>query len=122
MNESPHKFAELLTKAVQIIKSHEQKSLSIIQDELGFALGRNGGSFVHYLRKGNVPTRLEETEKLAQLLVRRQGLAAQDCLLFLRYGGYPTPAKTTELWFGVGVATETVVEKRPYPPAWQDHW
>ena len=88
---SPEKFADALTEAVYVIKAREKKKLEIIQDELGYALGRENGSFITYLRKGNIPTKVEDVKRLAELLVQRRGLDRKTCRQFLIYSGYHDP-------------------------------
>ncbi|MCB0050735.1 MAG: hypothetical protein KDE24_14470, partial [Caldilinea sp.] len=67
----PPGFAALLTAAIQQIKRREGKPVRVIQDELGYALGKAGGSMVEFWRKGNLPARHADVELLARLLVRR---------------------------------------------------
>jgi hypothetical protein len=43
-------FAQLLTEAVHRIRFRESKTIQIVQDELGYALGRDGGSMIEYWR------------------------------------------------------------------------
>ena len=89
---APVRFAELLTAGVKAIKTAEHKDIRVIQDELGYALGRNGGSMIEYWRKGQaVPAAREDIECLAQELVRRGQLDEQWLLDFLSCAGYPSP-------------------------------
>ena len=67
----PYKFGELLTKAIRYIGAEENKNLSIIQDELGYKLGRKGRSVIEHWRKGNIPPTDKDTEMLARELVKR---------------------------------------------------
>lgn len=64
----------LLTEAVYRIKRVEGKRISVIHDELGYALGKAGGSMVEHWRKRHVPVRLSDVETLAQALVARRGM------------------------------------------------
>jgi len=74
MPKSPRRFAQLLTQAVRRITLLEDSKIQIIQDELGYALGRDaGGSSIEYWRKGHVPSNLAEIEDLARELVQRGG-------------------------------------------------
>ena len=59
-------FAQILGKAVHYIAATENKSIKIIQDELGYALGRSGGSAIDYWRRGHVPEDEQEIEQLAR--------------------------------------------------------
>ena len=71
MSKSPEKFARLLTEAVHKIRIHESKTIKktirIVQDELGYALGREGGSCIEYWRKGHIPVGIDSVEKLAHI-------------------------------------------------------
>ena len=89
MAKSP-KFAKLLTKAVRTIAAHENKTITSVHDELGYALGRKtGGSCIEYWRKGHVPTDLHELEKLVGELARRGGLNRSECEQFLHAANHP---------------------------------
>jgi hypothetical protein len=92
MAENPEKFAKLLTTAVHIIAARESKTIGSVQDELGYALGRDsGGSCIEYWRKRHIPARLQELETLAGELARRGGLNHAACDEFLRSAGHPDP-------------------------------
>ena len=108
MQESPEQFAELLTLAVRRIKAVEDKNLEIIQDELGYAINRDGGSFLAYLRKGHVPTERSDLEGLARELVRRHGLNEQECERFLRYAAHPHPEAVVQ-----AIAATPVIGNKP---------
>jgi hypothetical protein len=93
MSRSPKKFAQLLSRAVRQIAFRSNIQIQIIQDELGYALGREaGGSSIEYWRKGHIPSRLAEVEALARELVQRGGLTTPTELeQFLTYAGHPDP-------------------------------
>ena len=74
MTQSPKKFAEILTTAVRTIAARENKTIASVQDELGYALGREGGSAIEYWRKGYLPAKTSDIEQLARQLVQRQGI------------------------------------------------
>lgn len=103
MARSPKKFAQLLTKAIYKIRLHEsqstKKTLRIVQDELGYELGRDGGSAIEYWRKGYIPAKLDTLEALARALVKRQGLDQQGLKDFLISAGYPDPIDLGEELF-----------------------
>jgi hypothetical protein len=83
-------FAELLTTAVRAIADRENKTVASVQDELGYALGRDtGGSCIEYWRKGHVPADPREVERLAGELVKRSGLSPGECEQFFRCATYP---------------------------------
>lgn len=90
MAKSPNQFAKLLTKAVRRISVGEDKTIGLVQDELGYALGREGGTAIEYWRKRHVPAGLSDIETLARELVQRGGLINRAALeQFLRSAGYP---------------------------------
>ena len=94
MSDFTYKFSELLTKAIHQIKadSSGRKKIRIIQDEIGYALGKSGGSCIEHWRKGNLPASLIDLERLTQELVVRGGLSTpEEIQLFLVYGGHPKP-------------------------------
>jgi hypothetical protein len=94
MSKSPDRFAQLLTQAVRRITLLGDSKIQIVQDELGYAIGREaGGSSIEYWRKGHVPSRLAELEILARELVQRGGLTdPRELERFLVYGDHPNPA------------------------------
>lgn len=95
MARSPQQFARLLTAAIHNIRIREagttRKTMGVLQDELGYALGREGGSCIEYWRKGNIPATLEDLENLARELVRREGLTRTELVQFLDSAGHPQP-------------------------------
>lgn len=93
MPRSPQKFALLLSEAVHNIRLRQskatKKTIGIIQDELGYALGREGGSCIEYWRKGNIPATLADLENLGRELVKRGGLNPEELKQFLESAGHP---------------------------------
>lgn len=100
MTSSPHAFADHLTEAIYTIKAQTGKSIAVIQDELGYAVGREGDSFIAFLRKANVPSRLQDVEQLAFALVQRGGLDRTRCKQFLGSAGHSEGELVIEKWFG----------------------
>src|SRR5687767_252477 len=100
MQTSPTRFAEILTTAVLLSKALNGRNLDAIQDELGFALGREGASFIQYLRKGHVPSSVEDALALTRELIRLKGLTTlRDCEQFLKSAGVPRAKENArELW------------------------
>jgi hypothetical protein len=90
---SPEKFAQLLSQAVRRIALNRDTKIQVVQDELGYALGREaGGSSIEYWRKGHIPANLAELEQLARELIRQGGLAGSAELeQFLAYADHPDP-------------------------------
>jgi len=90
MAKSPNQFAKLLTKAVRSISVAEDKTIGLVQDELGYALGREGGTAIEYWRKRHIPAGLSDIETLAREFVQRGGFINRVALEpFLRSAGYP---------------------------------
>ena len=94
MSKSPERFARLLTQAVRRITLLSDSKIQVVQDELGYALGREaGGSSIEYWRKGHVPARVAELESLAQELAKRGGLTdPRELEQFLSHADHPNPA------------------------------
>ena len=84
MIESRAEFGKALSKAIYAIKYQESKSIAVIQDELGYELGRKGGSSIEYWRKGNIPSNLIEVEHLSTMLLERGDLDRDWLLTFLK--------------------------------------
>jgi tetratricopeptide (TPR) repeat protein len=93
MAVSPERFAMLLTDAIHRIKRVENKPITVIQDELGYALGRDGGSAIEYWRKGNLPPGRRDIEDLAQLLIKRGQLERAWLEGFLESADYGLAAQ-----------------------------
>lgn len=93
MSGSPEKFAQILTEAIHTIRLREsktvKKTIRIVQDELGYALGRDGGSAIEYWRKGHIPAATHDIENLAVELVKRDGLDLPTLQQFLESADYP---------------------------------
>jgi hypothetical protein len=89
MTEHAERFAQLLTEAIHRVRRREGKSVSAIQDELGYELGREGGSAIEYWRKGHVPVKVTEVVALARVLVRRGKLDREWLEGFLASAGVP---------------------------------
>jgi hypothetical protein len=84
------RFTELLTIAVRTIAARDNKTIASVQDELGYALGRDtGGSCIEYWRKGHVPADPRDLEALARELAKRGGLDRAGCERFLHSADYP---------------------------------
>lgn len=97
---NPQRFGELLTKGIYAIKSREGRQVSLIEDELGYALGRNGGSSIIHWRRGNIPTKAKDIEILAQVIVQRGCLDQTWLEEFYHAAGYAEQKLTKEL-FGI---------------------
>ncbi|MFO7679364.1 MAG: tetratricopeptide repeat protein, partial [Chloroflexota bacterium] len=85
-------FARLLTEPVYQIRHRESKSVQAVQDELGYALGKKGGSSIEYWRKGYVPTKTADIEALTTLIVNRGAMSRTWAEAFLASAQHPDPA------------------------------
>jgi hypothetical protein len=96
MTRNTQKFADMLAQALYRIRSLELKSLASIQDELGYAVGReSGGAYIQYLRKfpGNTPSHFTELEALATEIARRTDFEWVWWVEFLQSAGHPDPGR-----------------------------
>jgi hypothetical protein len=93
------KFAQLLTEGVHRVRLNESKSIQVVQDELGYALGREGGSAIEYWRKGHIPPKLADVEKLATEIVKRANLERSWLEQFLRSVDHPYPTRLLDELF-----------------------
>ncbi len=82
-------FARLLTEAVYQIRHRKSKSVQAVQDDLGYALGKKGGSSIEYWRKGHVPSKMSDVEALTHLVVQQGGFSQSWTRAFLNSAGYP---------------------------------
>ncbi|MBK6324753.1 MAG: tetratricopeptide repeat protein [Chloroflexi bacterium] len=108
-NRPAQQFARLLTEAVYHIRHLESKSIQAVQDDLGYALGKRGGSSIEYWRKGYVPAKIEDVEKLAVELAEHGRFTRQWMLQFLRSAEYPEPDGLLDRLYDVSPPVETAV-------------
>lgn len=101
MTTSPEEFAQLLTEGIQRIRVSEGKPIRVVQDELGYLLGREGGAAIEHWRKGHIPPHLADVEKMARALVTRGRLDQVWLEHFLRSAGHPAPALLSNELFPV---------------------
>lgn len=92
MSHRSQRFAELLSSAIRAIHARENKLISAIQDELGFALGKKGGASLERWRRGYLPAKLSDIEQLTRELVSRGGFESPDQVRqFLVSAEHPSP-------------------------------
>ncbi len=91
MVTNPDKFGRLLTEAVHRIKLKNNRLIQAIQDELGYAIGKSGGSAIEYWRSGHVPAKLSDVELLAREIHKKVDLGWEWLKQFLDSAGHPTP-------------------------------
>jgi len=116
MTSIEEKFAELLTQGVLRIRIAESKTVQVIQDELGYALGRVGGTAVEYWRKGHIPPKSTEVETLAREIVKRGGLKRDWLAQFLALADYPNQARlVAELFPDQNQPEHPLASREPRP-------
>ena len=94
MKKSSSEFGKALKKAIANIAVNQDKNKQFVKHELGVSLGRTGDSAIQYWQKGHIPSKVEDIEKLAQVLVRHKGITEKTHLLkFLASSGYPNFSK-----------------------------
>lgn len=113
MSRSSERFAQLLSQAVRQVALREKTKIQIVQDELGYALGREaGGSAIEYWRKGYAPAKLKDIEMLARELFQRGGFTDPAALdQFLIQAGHPAPEQFSR----------QLVARHPHSPARDNH-
>ena len=77
MRSDPRLFGQLLSMAVRVIAAREDKTIASIQDELGYAVGKSGGTAIEYWRKGHVPAVPADGYTLIQEVGRRARLSPE---------------------------------------------
>lgn len=90
MAQSTKRFAALLQEGIAAIADHTSKPKSVIRDELGYAIGRKGGSAIEYwgYGDGHIPRNQSEVEALARVLVDEGKLDHAWLTAFLDSAGY----------------------------------
>ncbi|MFT5194697.1 MAG: putative ATPase [Cellvibrionaceae bacterium] len=106
MAESADRFAQLLTEAIYQIRLREHKNISIVQDEVGYAIGRDGGSPIEYWRKGHIPKEREEIEAIAKVMIERGDVDEEWLFDFLDAAGYIAPQPLINHYFNDLMATQ----------------
>lgn len=103
MLENDKNFKEMLSSALKIIKECENSRVSIVQDEIGYALGYAGGSTVEKWCKGYLPPKAETQANLARILIKRAcGRLNRDWLVnFLKAMQFPYPQNLCDELFPV---------------------
>jgi hypothetical protein len=98
----PREFGRLLTEAVYRIELRDSKSIQIVQDELGYALEReSGGSAIEYWRKGHIPARQIDVERLARAIVQRGALGRDWLERFLKSADHANTAALCDELFPI---------------------
>jgi len=105
-------FGELLRAGVYRIHLRESKSIQAVQDELGYALDRSGGSAIDFWRRGNVPSNAD-VERLAREIIRRSDVQRDWLERFLLHGRYVDARRLCDELFPSGQAKIAVPTGRP---------
>ena len=92
MNDSVQ-FGDMLTEAIWQIKIHTSKPIEIIQDEIGYTIGKRGGSSIERWRQGYPPAKLSDLEALTKELAEHVNFAQAWFEEFLRCGQHPYPVQ-----------------------------
>ena len=101
----PKEFGRLLTEAVYRIELSDSKSIQIVQDELGYALEReSGGSAIEYWRKGHIPARQIDVERLARAIVQRGALGRDWLERFLKSADHANTAALCDELLPIAIA------------------
>ncbi|MBP6472400.1 MAG: tetratricopeptide repeat protein [Chloroflexi bacterium] len=108
-NRSAQQFARLLTEAVYRIRHLESKSIQAVQDDLGYSLGKRGGSSIEYWRKGYAPAKEEDIETLAVEIFRHGKFTREWMRQFLLSAEYPEPDGLLDRLYEVSPPAETAV-------------
>ncbi|MBX3012173.1 MAG: tetratricopeptide repeat protein [Caldilineaceae bacterium] len=84
------RFRTLLSDGIYRIKQLEKKPISVIQDELGYAIGKkSGGSSIEHWRKGFIPGELADLAALVKVIVARSDLGTAWALELLTAAEFP---------------------------------
>lgn len=88
-------FSKLLQKVINRLAYRESKHKQIIYDELGYAIGREGGSALQYwVYHRTAPAQIKDLEALARAIAERDGWEEPgDLDEFLRAGDHPYPER-----------------------------
>ncbi|MCB0186153.1 MAG: AAA family ATPase, partial [Caldilineaceae bacterium] len=91
MAQSAKRFAHLLQEGINAIVDRTGKPKGVIRDELGYAIGRKGGSAIEYWAYGDgrIPKDQQEVTLLARTLVAAGKLDQGWLTAFLESAGYP---------------------------------
>ena len=85
---SGREFGQLLTEGIRHICAREGKQTQVVEDELGYAVGRRGSSAIRYWRQGHRPPDSSIVEVLAREIVQRGRVGRSWLERFLRSGDY----------------------------------
>jgi hypothetical protein len=115
MSKSPERFARLLSQAIRQIAWRNNIKIQNVQDEVGYALGReSGGASIEYWRKGHIPAQLSDLELLAQVLIQRSGLVTlTEVEQFLDAADHPQPTLYASSLLPEGLSASSPLAAHP---------
>lgn len=108
------RFAELLTEAIHTIKRRQARPVSVIQDDLMYALGRETGNPVEYWRKGHIPASQTEFVQLVRELMARANLSREWLRSFWGCTDFLGLAEVEESLFAGEEVSRQWLPQRPY--------
>jgi hypothetical protein len=92
--ENPKRFGQLLKVAVRKIALHQNKNIALVQDELGYQIGRDsGGVPIQFWERGHIPPQPEETERLIQALRQQAKLSSSEVRQLYQAAGLAAPSQ-----------------------------
>ena len=126
-NPTPEqRFADLLTRALDRIAYIESKKKMIVYDEIGYALGRSGGSAIQYwIYNHKIPSKMSEIETLVDIINSRKGWERwEEIEDFLVCGRHPNAERVAKNYMGKSpsVTDETDIPPSPFivgPPVYE---
>jgi hypothetical protein len=99
----PEQFGRLLKTAIRKVALLDDKNISLVQDELGYALGREtGGAAIQFWERGHIPAKPGDVEALNHELLKRNGLSQREAIQLLHYAGLQGEGKSSAQTFIAG--------------------
>jgi hypothetical protein len=98
MAQAKEKFRLLLKEAIYAIHLHEEKSISLVHEELGRVVGKQPSAIEHW-RKGNIPASYSDLEALAEEIIQRGHFDFSWLRQFLDAADYPYSDKLIDRLF-----------------------
>lgn len=116
--EDGDRFSILLQKAISRIAHRKSKRKQIVYDELGYAIGREGGSPLQYWAYHRaVPANLNDLEELTRAIAENDGWEdPADLEQFLKAANHPYPERLCREIFPPGPPGNTKAAENDEPP------
>ncbi len=117
MKRTDSRASDLLLRAIDRIAYLENKTKQVVYDELGYALGRQGGSAIQYwIYHRRAPSKLEDVENLARIIARRNGWENEvDLHAYLEYAGHPSADQLSRQLMGNNDSNHESLESEVKP-------